>query len=172
MCHLRRILSILDNVDSYPYSGVQLDCKLRWKEHREYYNQCQQDAGPDKTKCLVLYRGCQENLVCNNCKTKLEYATSTCDPHYNCDVEKLERVQRSATRYCTGENRYTSCVTSIFQKLQLQPLEKRRKISRLTFLYKIVHNIVDVDKQSYRWLSKETRTRNSHKFKLPVPITE
>ena len=41
----------------------------------------------------------------------------------------------------------------------------------MTFLYKIVHSIVDVDKQSYVQLSKETRTRNSHKFKLQVPIS-
>jgi hypothetical protein len=56
----------------------------------------------------------------------------------------------------------------MLDKLQLEPLEKRRKTSRLTLLYKIIHNIVDVDQESYLQLSKELRTRNRHKFKLQV----
>ena len=101
----------------------------------------------------------KKNLYTTIVKPKVEYAISTCDPLYNCDVEKLERVQRYAAPYCTGDYPYTSSVTGMLQKLQLQPLEKAEENLTLTFLYKIVH-IVDVAKQSYLRLSKETRTRN------------
>ena len=98
----------------------------------------------------------------------MEYATAVWDPHYKCDIEKIERVQRSAARFCTGDYGYTSSVTSMLEKLELQSLEKRRKISRLTLLYKCIYDIVDVDKYYFKF-SKEMCTRNSHKFKLQVP---
>ena len=50
---------------------------------------------------------------------KLEYATPAWKPHYNCDVEKLERVQRSAAQYCTGDYQYTSSATSMLDTVQI-----------------------------------------------------
>lgn len=126
---------VLDNVDSHPYLGVQLDSKLRWKEHIE-------NTTANANKILGLTKRnfwyCTEEVKKTWYRTivrpKLEYATAVWDPHYKCDVEKNERVQRSAARFCTGDYRYTSSVTSMLEKLELQPLEKRRKISRLTLL--------------------------------------
>lgn len=162
---------VLDNVDSHPYLGVQLDSKLRWKEHNENTtSKANKILGLIKRNFWFCKEEVKKTLYTTIVRPKLEYTTAVWDPHYICDVEKIERVQRSAARFCTGDYRYTSSVTSMLEKLQLQPLEKRRKISRLTFLFKFLHNIVDVDKQSYLQLSKETRTRNSHKFKLQVPV--
>ena len=33
-------------------------------------------------------------------RPKLEYATPAWDPHFKCDVDKIEQLQRCAARFC------------------------------------------------------------------------
>ena len=110
----------------------------------------------------------KKSLYTTLVRPKVEYATPAWDPHFKCDVEKIEQLQRSAARFCTGDYHQTSSVTIMITKLQLESLEKRRKIARLLLMYKIIHDIVDVDKESYLQFAKEQRTRNSHKYKLQI----
>ena len=135
---------LLDCVDSHPYLGVQLDNKLRWKEHIQIVTS-------KANKMLGLIRRnfwfCSEDVKQTLYKTlvrpKLEYAAVSWDPHYKCDVGRMEQVQRSAARFCTGDYCYTSSVKAMLNSLDLEPLEKRRKASRLIMMYKIIHNIAE-----------------------------
>ena len=62
------------------------------------------------------------------------------DPYLKQDVDRLERVQRQATRSIKRDyrTRETGCVGHMLQELNLPPLQERRKQQRLTTLYKIV----------------------------------
>ena len=55
-------------------------------------------------------------------------------------IDRLERVQRSAARFFTGDykSRHEECVTNMLTDLDLPSLEERRRQQRLTFLYKVV----------------------------------
>jgi len=53
----------------------------------------------------------------------------------------LERVHRRAARWITNKRNRTTSVTSLLQQLHLEPLEECRRISRLTFLYKILNDM-------------------------------
>ena len=46
-------------------------------------------------------------------RPKLEYASVVWDPHYLCDVNKLEDIQRAAARFCKRDYKYSLSVTSI-----------------------------------------------------------
>ena len=67
------------------------------------------------------------------------------DPYLKQDIEKLERVQKQAARFKTGDyrTREEGCVTSMIQSLELSSLENRRSSNcRLIFMYKVVEGLV------------------------------
>ena len=70
----------------------------------------------------------------------LEYAAPVWDPHKARDIDRLERVQRQAIRFITGDysSRDPGCVTRMMLRLDIPLLQERRKVCRLTLMYKIV----------------------------------
>lgn len=96
--------TILSYVDAHPYLGVTLDSKLRWNQHIHIItSKAMQILGLIKRNFWF----CNEEVKCTLYKSlvrpKLEYASAIWDPHYACDVNKLERVQRCAARFCKGD---------------------------------------------------------------------
>ena len=70
----------------------------------------------------------------------LEYASSVWDPFRKCHINALEMVQRKAARFATSNyTREPGTVTTILQNLGWQTLENRRKMARLTLLYKSIN---------------------------------
>ena len=74
----------------------------------------------------------------------MEYACSVWDPHLKSDINKLERVQRQAARWITSSYHPTASVTDMLSDLKLDPLEERRRVHRLSFLYKILNDKIAV----------------------------
>jgi uncharacterized protein (UPF0305 family) len=75
----------------------------------------------------------------------------------------MARLKRAA-RYVTNRYRNTSSVTSMLGDLEWDTLEIRRKKIRLTMMYKIINNLIDIRAEEY--LTKPTRqTRSSHSLK-------
>ncbi len=76
----------------------------------------------------------------------LEYASAVWDPHLQKDIGLIERVQRKAARfvkndyrvYLENEDEYNS-VTDMIKDLGWKDL------ARLTLLYKIIHNHVNIE---------------------------
>ena len=77
-------------------------------------------------------------------RSTLEYSSIVWDPILVKDINKLEKVQRQAARFVTGDysSREQGCVTKMLQDLQLPSLQDRRKTNRLTFFYKVVEGLV------------------------------
>ena len=76
----------------------------------------------------------------------LEYSSTVWSPYYNCDVKNLERVQNHFLRHIEFKMGLVHTVgeySNILQILNLQSLEKRRVVSDLYFLYKLLNNNVD-----------------------------
>ena len=89
----------------------------------------------------------------------------------NCDIRRLEGVQRAAARFCKSDYRHTSSVSIMLDSLGLEPLETRTgKLNRLCMMYKIIHGLVDLNIHNYLQFSKEKRTRNSHAYKFQTPF--
>jgi hypothetical protein len=81
----------------------------------------------------------------------LEYAAMVCDPTTYTLIQTLENVQRRADRFVINDytSRTQGCVTSMLTSLEWQTLEQRRRISRLVMMYKIQHQLVDIDRDLY-----------------------
>ena len=81
----------------------------------------------------------------------LEYASAAWDPHSQNNINTLERIQRQAARFC--KNNYFREPGSVTKLLQVQlgweTLQARRKHKRITTLYKMEHNIIDIPLDQY-----------------------
>ena len=86
----------------------------------------------------------KETLYLTLVRPKLDYAAVAWDPHFKCDIVRLEGVQRASACFYTNDYNWFSSVTSMLNKLDLCTLKERRKRSRLIFMYKIIPNLVDV----------------------------
>jgi hypothetical protein len=63
------------------------------------------------------------------------------------DIDRLERFQRNAVRFISGDYRSTTpgFVTSLLAKHKLPPLQDRRESLRLLFFFKVVEGLVPPD---------------------------
>ena len=95
----------------------------------------------------------------------MEYASVVWDPYNLCDVNKVENIQRAAARFCKGDYKYSSSLTSMIKYLEWDSLASRRKQACLCTRYKISNDIIHVNKSNYLTPATETRTRGSHGFK-------
>ena len=81
----------------------------------------------------------------------LEYASPVWDPHQQANIKALEQVQRRAARYVFNDysTRTPECITKMLDALEWEPLEVRRKHDRLSILFRMQHNLVDIPANRY-----------------------
>ena len=139
------------------YVGVELSGDLKWTNHINKLTLPKQtglSASFEGTYTLVhrIWKSLHyayQTLV----RPHLEYCSSVWDPHMQDFITKLESVQRRGARFVSNDYRWTSSVSKMLTKLNWNPLEHRRRASRLTMLHKISQGQV---------------ARPAHKFIQPV----
>ena len=161
----------LEQVESIPYLGVTLNNKLKWSQHiSSISNKASKFLGMVKRNplwnCPLTVR---ETAYTALVRPKLEYECKTWDPYYKKDKAILERIQRKAARFCTQNYQQTASVTDILKELNWDTLETRRKKARLTRMYKLSHNLININAESHLIPHPETRTRGSHPRKYFIP---
>ena len=91
----------------------------------------------------------------------IEYASAVWDPFLDCDIRRIEMVQRRAARYVLNRYHNTSSVTEMLNTLNWPTLQDRRCHARLTMMYKIANGLISID--SANQLIHTTRsTRRNH----------
>jgi hypothetical protein len=132
--------TVLNQVTSFKYLGVQISSDLTWNEHisimhskasgtlgllrRTLYN------APAKIKA-VAYK--------TLCRPKLEFAAEVWDPYYNIHINLLESLQNKAARFILNLRGRCS-ISEAKDSLGLENLEDRRKALRIKMLHKILVN--------------------------------
>ena len=158
---------LLDTVTHHPYLGVELSSNLNWSFHienivgkanrslgfiRRYLYSC-----PESVKSQAYL-----TLVC----PCLEYACSVWDPHTQKHCHDIERVQRCAARFVKNCHvREPGTGTNLMNDLNWHSLERRRKITRLTTMYKIMNGKIAFNiAEHIAGLTRVTRSYHSSKF--------
>ncbi|KAL9988289.1 hypothetical protein ACROYT_G002720 [Oculina patagonica] len=140
----------LEQVDSISYLGVILNDNLKWSNHvSSISGKASKVLGMIKRNLWNCPKNVKETAYTAIVRPKLEYACAAWDPYLQKDINSLERVQRKAARFCTNDYHPTASVTDMIQELGWQTLEQRRKSFRLTLLYKMSHDLVDINVDSY-----------------------
>ena len=100
----------------------------------------------------------------------LEFATCAWAPQTKTGIQTIERVQRSAARFVTGDYRRTSSVSDMCTNLMWNSLYTRRRIRDATMFFKIHHGLMHISLPVIT--TADARTRRQHKHKLrTIPAT-
>ena len=99
----------------------------------------------------------------------MEYAASAWDPYKVDDVNRLDKVQRRAARFACNDykDRTPGCVTSMVNRLGWEQLQDRRRLQRLTMLFKITQSLVDIPEASHIVKTNDRRTRGTQRLFQP-----
>ena len=99
----------------------------------------------------------------------LEYASPIWDPATEEHTATLEMVQRRAARRIYHDFSRTSSASRMVAKLKLEPLQARRKYSKVTMMYRIINDLVDITAPR-GLLAPAGRSTRGHDAKLLVPF--
>ena len=98
----------------------------------------------------------------------VEYASCVWDPHTSKATSKAESVQRSAARYVMNNYSRRSSVTTMIDELQWKTLQHRRAVSKVTMMYRITNQLIDIPDDQLVPLNTPTRGhRHSKRFLIP-----
>ena len=115
--------TVLDNVENIKYLAITISNDLKWNTHIS--NIC--------TKANRTLGFLRRNVKAS----VLEYGSSVWDHSGILLQEELEKVQKRAARFVTGNYIYeTGSMTGILEQLKWESLKKRRRDSRIIMLYK------------------------------------
>ena len=148
--------------------GVVVSSDLNWTPHLNKVIRCAEIALHTLTRTLVsrspyVYLKLYKSFV----RPHLEFATQVWSPYKKMDIQRIERVQRRATKrvhHCRGlpyEER--------LKVLSLDSLKRRRLFFDLCYVYKLLTGKVYGDKEHFFQLDETRRTRG-HAFKLKYPF--
>lgn len=131
----------LTEVDEYKYLGLTITNNLSWNSHISHL--CESafkklchlrqklKHAPAETR-LIAYT----SLV----RPKLEYAAIIWDRYTKTNIDALERIQRKAIRFIFSKYHPSDSPSDLMTVHNIQPLQLRRKIHRLKFLFLLYNN--------------------------------
>ena len=149
----------LSKVDSAKYLGVIIDSKLNWKkQYSSLISSCKKTLSfirrnlpkaPSKVK-----EQCYKTLI----RPKLEYACPVWDPCYKVHIDSIEKIQKAAARFVTGNYRMETGNTSKnLNSLGWDTLEERRLKTKLTIFQKGRLGDIDIPTDHLALVTRPTR---------------
>ncbi|XP_072022921.1 uncharacterized protein [Amphiura filiformis] len=152
----------LQTTTNHPYLGLIFSSDCTWSSHiNKITTNAKQTTGIIRRNFKSCSRNVKSRLYQSLVRPKLEYGVCGWAPFTEGEKKQLEGIQRFAARMCCNNYTRKSSVTAMLQELGWPLLETRRTIARLNMLYKITHELVDVQHE----LKTQTRThRRSHQY--------
>ena len=152
--------TVLENVEKIKYLGVTITNDRTLGFLRRNLAACPLDVKESAYKGLV--------------RPILEYGSSVWDPQSILLQDELEKVQKRAARFVTGNyvDYETGSMTGILKNLKWESLKKRRKDSRLIMLYKGLKGAASIPTNDLVPPIRRTRNHHSLAFQIPMAGTD
>ena len=161
---------VLEVVDSAKYLGVHLDTRLTFNTHVDAITRKANGTRAFLSRNLShCSQKVKEAAYTMFIRPSVEFASSTWDPHTQRNIRKVEQVQRSAARFVVGDYQRSSSVSDMIKSLNWPSLQERRLQSRLVMLYKIYHDLVDINWRDY--LTPHSSSTRGHSSRFYIPHT-
>ena len=152
----------LENVEEVKDLGIIVDNNLKFQKHiSSKVNKANQSWGTIKRTFKHMNPYIFKKLFCAQVRSHLEYAVQFWSPYLRKDINKIESVQRRATKYIPGFNNLS--YQTRLRKLDLPTLAYRRLRGSMIEVFKIFHSY-DED-VSQKLTTRDTTTRG-HSYKL------
>ena len=158
----------LTNTRSHKYLGITLSSNLEFDTHiHNITNKANRTLGflrRNLHNCTPDIKHVAYNTLV---RPTLEYCSAVWDPYTIDNRYKLEQINTRAARFITHNYTQTPGITSQLKKQRnMELLESRRQAHRLTIMYKITNNLIDIQEQEYLQAAHTRITRNSHNKKF------
>ena len=162
----------LEQVQSAKYLGLTITDDLDWGQHiSEITCKATKTLGFLRRNLALAPRHTKEVAYKTLVRPQLKMAAPIWHPYHETQIEKVEKVQRTAARLTCRRWRNTSSVGEMLDELEWPILESRRERSSLTFFYKIHSGTVSLDKDKYLTPAPNLRhTRASHESQYTRPF--
>lgn len=108
----------------------------------------------------------KETLYISNVRPILEYACAAWDLHTRHTIEQLERIQKRAARFVSGNYDFSIRSSEICRNLGWPLLEDRRKYLRLTLFFNILNGRTGIEKERYLKEPSYVSPRTDHHLKV------
>ena len=150
--------------DAAKYLGVTIDGSLKWTKHL-------QNVSKKANSSLAFLRrnifSCPKQVKETCYKTFvrpiLEYGCCAWDPHQQNHILELEKIQKRAARFVTGNfNLIAGNTAKNMAELGWTSLAERRARLKLTTLYKAKAGLVDIPTSDLTPVASATRRNSSH----------
>ena len=164
---------ILEETESAKYLGVTIDSRLKWKTH---YNNITKKANNVLAFLQRNLKDCPPHVK-DKCykalvRPVLEYGSAVWDPHFKTDILKLEKIQKRAGRFVSGNYSLQNGPTKInMEKLKWKPLEERRAHSKLVLFFKAKHGLVEIPIEKLS-LNSSIQTRRQGTYAIPTSVVD
>ena len=135
----------ITQTSSTPYLDVTITDNLSWNEHCD--NICKK-ANSTLGLLKRILSGCTPEVKNTTYRTlvrpKLEYASSAWNPYTQCNIDKIEMVQRRAARFVYNDYSCYNSVSFMINSLGWESLEQRRLTNQACMFYKIYNGLVGI----------------------------
>lgn len=159
--------NLLQTTPSHPYLGLIFDSDCSWSSHiNKIPTSAKQTVGVIRRNFKSCSREVKSRLYQSLVRPKLEYGVCGWSPHTDEESKKVEGIQRFAARMCCNNYTREASVTAMLKELGWPLLEHRRTAAKLSMMFKITNELVDIKHN----MNPQTRiTRRSNGFALHRP---
>ena len=132
------------------YLGVTISSDLSWSRHADHVTKkANSTIGFLKRNMRSAPQAAKDTAYKTFVRTIVEYAATAWAPSTDKANDKIDMVQRRAARFVKNDYGRTSSVTEMMSNLGWDTLQKRRDLARLSMMYRIVHELVDIPVEPY-----------------------
>ena len=158
----------LEAVEHHKYLGVDLSSDLNWNNHiAGIIGKANRSLGFIRRNLNKCPENVKEQAYLALVRPQLEYGCCAWDPHIQKQIKDIESIQKRAARFVKNEYSTTpGTVTNLLNVLKWPPLQKRRKVARLTMMFQVVSGQSAVQIPSYITQKKRQGTRQFHPKKF------
>ena len=156
----------LDTVEASKYLGVTISNNLTWDRHIDnIVGKGNKTLGFIRRNLKDCTKPVKAAAYSTIVRPSVEYASTVWDPTKQAKIKAIEQVQKRAARFVNNNytDRTPGCVTKMVTSLKWESLEDRRKQNRLCMLFKIQHDLIDIDRHQYL-TPNDSRTRGKNRF--------
>ena len=166
--------TVLDNVENIKYLGITITNDLKWNTHiSNIYTKANRTLGFLRRNFSACLQDVKESAYKGLVRPVLEYGSSVWDPSGILLQEELEKVQKRAARFVTGNYIYEiGRMTGILEQLKYESLKKRRRASRIMMLYKGLKGAASIPTNDLVPQIRHARKHHSLAFQTPFANTD